>query len=127
MLALGRTGEVAEAAELGFVGLLIGDRHDVEPFVRSVLGPVLKYDAKRGTYLTATLEAYFHNGGNLSRTKSDLHVHVNTVTQRLERITRLLGAGWQQPERELEVRLALRLNRLLTTPSRRQGFSGAGG
>lgn len=114
LLALGRAGETAEAADLGFVGLLLGDRQDVEPFVRSALGPVLDYDADRGTHLVGTLEAYFHNGGNLARTKSALHVHVNTVTQRLERITRLLGEEWQMPERQLEVQLALRLNRLLT-------------
>jgi len=114
LLALGRTGETAVAGDLGFVGLLLGDRQDVGPFVRSVLGPVLDYDAERGTQLVSTLEAYFRNGGTLARTKVDLHVHVNTVTQRLERITRLLDEEWQTPERELEVQLALRLNRLLT-------------
>src|SRR5258705_24016 len=41
-----------------------------------------------------------------------LHVHVNTVTQRLERIGQLLGADWQKPERALEVQLAPRLHRL---------------
>ncbi|HET8681140.1 MAG TPA: helix-turn-helix domain-containing protein, partial [Micromonosporaceae bacterium] len=41
-----------------------------------------------------------------------LHVHVNTVTQRLERLTTLLGEGWQRPERALELQLALRLHRL---------------
>ena len=114
LLALERTGETAEAGDLGFVGLLLGDRQDVGPFVTSVLGPVIEYDAERGTNLVGTLEAYFRNGENLARTRIDLHVHVNTVTQRLERITRLLGEQWQQPERQLEVQLALRLNRLLT-------------
>lgn len=114
LLALGRTGETAQAGDLGFVGLLLGDRRDVGPFVSSVLGPVLEYDAERGTALVGTLEAYFRHGGNLSRTKVDLHVHVNTVTQRLERITRLLGEQWHEPERQLEVQLALRLNRLLS-------------
>jgi len=114
LLALDRTGETAEADDLGFVGLLLGDRQDVAPFVASVLGPVIEYDAERGTNLIGTLEAYFRNGENLAKARIDLHVHVNTVTQRLERITRLLGAEWQQPERQLEVQLALRLNRLLT-------------
>jgi len=113
LLALGRTGEVAQARDLGFVGLLLGDGHDVGPFVASVLGAVLDYDEQRGTQLVATLEAYFRNGGNLNRTKDELHVHVNTVTQRLERVTRLLGREWQDPEHQLEVQLALRLNRLL--------------
>jgi hypothetical protein len=37
---------------------------------------------------------------------------VNTVAQRLERLTALLGAGWQRPERALDLQLALRLHRL---------------
>ena len=44
---------------------------------------------------------------------ASLHVHVNTVSQRLERIGALLGPSWQQPEESLELRLALRLRRLL--------------
>lgn len=112
LLALGRTGEHARAGDLGFVGLLVGDRPDVPAFVETVLGPVLAYDAERGTALVETLQAYFANGGNLGRTKSDLHVHVNTVTQRLDRVRILLGDDWQTPERQLEVQLALRLHGL---------------
>jgi DNA-binding PucR family transcriptional regulator len=36
-------------------------------------------------------------------------VHVNTVTQRLDRIGRLLGRDWSSPDRALEIQLALRL------------------
>ncbi|GAA1644236.1 GAF domain-containing protein [Georgenia ruanii] len=113
LLALGRTGDVAEAGDLGFVGLLLGERRDVGAYVRSVLGPVLDYDAERGTALARTLQTYFAQGSNLSRTGAALHVHANTVTQRLDRITQLLGAGWNEPARLLEVQLALRLADLL--------------
>lgn len=112
LLSLGRTGELVQAHDLGFVGLLVGDRPDVASFVEAVLGPVLAYDADRGTSLVDTLDAYFRNGANLVRTRTDLHVHVNTVTQRLDRVRVLLGEGWQEPERQLEVQLALRLHRL---------------
>ncbi|GIH91518.1 helix-turn-helix domain-containing protein [Planobispora siamensis] len=110
--ALGRAGEGAGAAELGFVGLLVGDGRDIETYLRSALGPVLDYDARRGTALVRTLTAYFGAGGSLSRTAEALHIHVNTVTQRLDRIGQLLGADWQDPERALEIQLALRLHRL---------------
>lgn len=113
LLALGRRGETATAADLGFVGLLLGGADEAGDFVRSVIGPVLDYDRSRNTRLVGTLEAYFRAGGNLTRTAAELHVHVNTVTQRLDRISRLLGEGWQEPERQLEVQLALRLNRLV--------------
>ena len=75
---------------------------------------MVDYDARRGTALVKTLEAYFGVGGSLARAAELLHVHVNTVTQRLERVGQLLGADWQKPERALEVQLALRLHRLRT-------------
>ena len=81
-------------------------------FVQNTLGPVLDYDAARGTELLRTLRAYFACGGNLTRAKDELHVHVNTVAQRLDRIASLLGADWQQPDRALELQLALRLHTL---------------
>jgi DNA-binding PucR family transcriptional regulator len=34
---------------------------------------------------------------------------VNTVTQRLGRVSQLLGATWRDPERLLEIQVALRL------------------
>jgi DNA-binding PucR family transcriptional regulator len=41
-----------------------------------------------------------------------LHVHANTVAQRLDRIGMLMGADWGLPERALELQLArLRLVR----------------
>ncbi|MER5320797.1 helix-turn-helix domain-containing protein [Streptosporangium roseum] len=112
LLALGRAGEGASATELGFIGLLVGDGRDIEAFLGSALGPVIDYDARRGTALVRTLTAYFGAGGSLSRTAEALHIHVNTVTQRLDRIAQLLGADWQAPERALEIQLALRLHRL---------------
>lgn len=112
LLALGRTGDGASAAGLGFVGLLIGEGGDAGAFLKTTLGPVLAYDDRRGTALTHTLAIYFGTGGSLARTAEQLHIHVNTVTQRLDRIGRLLGGDWQQPDRALEIQLALRLRRL---------------
>jgi len=111
MLALGRRGTGGGMADLGFLGLVLGESRDAGGFVRRTLGPLLDYDARRGTELLATLEQYFANGGSLARTREVLHVHVNTVTQRLERISRLLGEDWNTPDRALEVQLALKLHR----------------
>ncbi|WP_412543820.1 helix-turn-helix domain-containing protein [Longispora sp. K20-0274] len=112
LLALGRAGEGAGPADLGFVGLLLGSGRDVGSFVADTLGPVLDYDARRATLLVATLSAYFASGGSPARSAGVLHVHVNTVNQRLDRIGQLLGADWQQPERVLQIQLALQLHEL---------------
>jgi DNA-binding PucR family transcriptional regulator len=73
---------------------------------------VLDYDARRAASLVKTLEAYFAAGGSPGRAAEALHVHVNTVTQRLDRIARLLGEGWHTPSQALDLQLALRLHRL---------------
>ncbi|MFC7327293.1 helix-turn-helix domain-containing protein [Marinactinospora rubrisoli] len=112
MRALGLTGRAAAMDDLGFAGLLLGDRGGIEDYVRGVLGPVLDYDARRGTELRRTLESYFAEGRSPRRAGIALHVHANTVAQRLDRVADLLGADWNRPERELEVQLALRLYRL---------------
>ncbi|MFG2090343.1 MULTISPECIES: helix-turn-helix domain-containing protein [unclassified Spirillospora] len=112
LVALGRRDGGADARELGFVGLLIGADRDVGGFLRTTLGPVLDYDTRRGTSLTGTLEVYFDTGCSLSRTAERLHIHVNTVTQRLNRVGRLLGDGWQEPGRALDIQLAIRLHHL---------------
>lgn len=109
---LGRGGQGAAAEDFGFLGLLLADSRDVDGFVHRTLGAVDDYDARRGTDLLRTLDAYFACGMSPARTKDELHVHVNTVAQRLDRIGRLLGADWQSPSRALELQLALRLHQL---------------
>jgi GAF domain-containing protein len=109
---LGRTGDGADAADLGFLGVLLGNGQDVDGFVGRTLGPLLDYDARRGTELVRTLDAWFGCGGSQIRARDALHVHVNTVVQRLDRIESLLGPDWNTPARALELQLALQLHRL---------------
>ncbi|MFE9040138.1 helix-turn-helix domain-containing protein [Streptomyces sp. NPDC012421] len=116
---LHRAGEGAAAEDLGFLGLLLADSRDIGGFVERTIGQVVAYDARRGTDLLRTLDAYFASGMSPARTKDDLHVHVNTVAQRLERVGRLLGPDWQAPSRALEIQLALRLHALAAPPARR--------
>ncbi|WP_171109321.1 MULTISPECIES: GAF domain-containing protein [Streptomyces] len=111
---LGRTGDGAAAEDFGFLGLLLAGDRDIAGFVDRTIGQVVAYDERRGTDLLRTLDAYFDCGMSPARTKDELHVHVNTVAQRLERVGRLLGDDWQTPSRALEIQLALRLHRLAT-------------
>jgi hypothetical protein len=114
LVALGMAGSGAAARDLGFAGLVLGDGADVDGYLAGVIGPLLDYDARRGSDLVGTLAAYFAAGSSPRRAATTLHVHVNTVGQRLERVSSLLGDDWQTPERALEIQLALRLHRLRT-------------
>ena len=112
LVALGLAGHGGSARDLGFAGLVLGDGADVAGYLDRVLGPLLDYDDRRGSDLVGTLAAYFAAGASPRRAAGALHVHVNTVGQRLDRVTSLLGDDWQTPDRALEIQLALRLHRL---------------
>jgi DNA-binding PucR family transcriptional regulator len=116
---LGRAGDGAAAEDFGFLGLLLAGDRDIASYVERTIGAVVAYDERRGTDLVRTLDAYFACGMSPARTKDELHVHVNTVAQRLERVCRLLGDDWQSPARALEIQLALRLHRLSLSPAAR--------
>ena len=112
LLRLDRAGASATTADLGFAGLLLSDSASAADFVTRTLGPVIRYDQERSSVLVETLETYFATGQSLATSARRLHVHPNTVTQRLDRVKRLLGASWNSPEHALEVQLALRLHRI---------------
>ncbi len=109
MQRLGRTQEAATPDDLGVAGLIGAAQVDVQAHVHHLLGAVLDYDKQRGTDLIGTLQAYFAAGQSPTRAAGELHLHPNTVQQRLDRITALLGEGWQHPDRTLDVQVALRL------------------
>jgi hypothetical protein len=114
LLTLGRVGEVSDPAGLGVARLLLGHNgpEELAGFVQRSLGPVLEYDARRGTDLLGTLAAWYDAGERQTETARRLHVHPNTVAQRLERLSGLLGQDWRDPDRGLDLRLAVQLVRL---------------
>ncbi|MBR7828842.1 helix-turn-helix domain-containing protein [Actinospica sp. MGRD01-02] len=112
MLTLGMVGRSAAPDELGFLGLLLAGGRDVPQLVGSVVGPVFEYDDQRSGALVETLDAYFESGSNATAAAKALHVHPNTVSRRLERISELLGPDWQHPQRVLEIQVALQLARM---------------
>ncbi|MFE5599821.1 helix-turn-helix domain-containing protein [Streptomyces coelicoflavus] len=111
-------GCTATSGQLGFLGMLLADQPDITGFVEATIGPVLDYDNQQYTELVPTLVAYFESSSSPSRAAETLHVHPNTVSRRLERITELLGDDWQKPARLLQVQLALQLNRTRKVLSR---------
>jgi PucR-like helix-turn-helix protein len=113
MLRLGRTSESATPDDLGVAGLVGASDVDVRSHVHYVLGKVIDYDTQRGTDLIGTLQAYFAAGQSPTRAATSLHIHPNTVQQRLDRVTALLGDGWQSPDRSLDLQVALRLRSAL--------------
>lgn len=115
LIALGREHDCAVAAELGVYRSLFSQagRAQIASFVDLTIGPLLRYDADRGRDLARTLAIYLQSWRHHAGTCAELHIHANTLYQRLERIGDLLGTTWSDPGRSLEIQLALRLHELL--------------
>lgn len=58
--------------------------------------------------LTRTLESWLRNQGDVPAIAAELHVHRQTVRYRLARLRELFGPQLDDPERRLELQLALR-------------------
>lgn len=89
---------------------------DLSGFIDSTIGPVLRWDEERRTELFKTLRVFVDTWASPSRTARELHVHINTVNQRLERIGALLGANWREPEFLFRMSVATRLHALACAP-----------
>jgi len=88
----------------------------VAAYVRRVIGPVLDWDAEHSAKLLPTLAAYLGNRMSPVATARALHLHKNTVLQRLERAGELLGPDWQEPDRLFRITVAVRLVSLTRSP-----------
>jgi len=117
LLALGRRGVVGGAEALGLYRFLLapGGPDEASEFVRRTVGPLLEHDATRGTDLSRTLEEYLASGRQHGATAERLHIHPNTLYQRLARIGAVLGEDWREPDAALDLHVALRLHRLAAT------------
>ena len=100
--------------ELGVLKLLSGvrDRALLDQFLNERLGPLLRHDLHHGPSLMPTLEAWFHENGNLVAAAQRLAVHRNTLTHRVQRIEALCGLTLDNSYYRLDIGIALMIWRL---------------
>lgn len=79
-------------------------------FVHEVFGPLIAKDPAISE-LRATLAAYLENDRSPQRTATALHLHRQTVNQRLKKIEHALGRELRSTETVAQLWLALRLYR----------------
>ena len=107
---LGRHGEVLDDHELAPYALLVGGDPDadLERFCTTLLRPLLEVASPRREELLRTLLTYLDSGRSATAAAQALHIHANTLRQRLDKVTGLMP-GWDEPARRLDLHLALRL------------------
>lgn len=109
----------ATTREFALYSLLFapGQEGELRGFINDVLGDLIGYDAEHGSDLLATLEAFYANGSNISKTARQMYVHHNTVVKRLDRVAAILGTQWQEEPYVLRLRVALQLRALASNPT----------
>lgn len=102
--------QVVSYEELEVTVLAAQDQGRAAAFVAGTLGP-LADDNATAVRLRETLRVFLDEAEHAPRTAARLHMHRNTVLQRVARATELLG--YDPAERRLAVELALELRRRL--------------
>ena len=116
MHTLGIADQGSTTDKYGMFALLFDSErtHDLDRLLTDSIEQLLNYDRQRSTQLVTTLTTYFQHGANLAKTAAALHVHINTLLKRLERVGTILGANWREPDNALQLQVALRLHALRT-------------
>ncbi len=107
---LHRAPAVVPFDELGAYKYLLGiaiDRDSGDPTMVAV-EQLVRYDEQRSAALLLTLEEFLRRHGSISATAEALHVHQNTLRQRLRRIQEVSGLDLRRDD-WLMVEIAVRL------------------
>ncbi|TMQ97456.1 PucR family transcriptional regulator [Actinomadura soli] len=80
-----------------------------EMFRVRLLDPLHAYDKVHGADLVRTLETFLRHSGSWTRAADDLHLHVNSVRYRIQRVEDLTGRDLSRLEDQVDFFLALRL------------------
>ncbi|AKS34611.1 PucR family transcriptional regulator [Mycolicibacterium goodii] len=111
-----RTAEpkVGTYADIGTHRMLLGlhDRSVLRRFADDILGSLNQHDEQHGTALVRTLRTFLSNDGHWARTASELYIHVNTLRNRITRISELTGRDVARLEDRVDLFLALEADAL---------------
>ncbi len=106
---------VVDLSKAGILPLLFrrGGDTELRRFADRVLGTVVSYDERHAADLCRTLQAYADAGGSPGGAATILGVHVNTVYYRLKKLETLLGRDFLEPQRLVDIQVALLARRFL--------------
>ncbi|MFC7428785.1 helix-turn-helix domain-containing protein [Nocardia tengchongensis] len=101
--------DTAVFADIATFRMLLGllDDQVRQRFSEQVLGVIRDHDARARTDLEHTLRTFLAHGGQWAVTAAALHVHVNTLRNRMARITELTGRNVNRLEDTIDLYLAL--------------------
>lgn len=87
--------------------LALQDQDVLDAFRETILSPLEEFDAAHGSNLVATVRTFLQTGGRWQETAHLLHVHVNTLRNRLERVEALTQRSLDSTPDRVDLWLAL--------------------
>jgi GAF domain/PucR C-terminal helix-turn-helix domain len=114
LLTLDMRQTVADNSVLGPLTLLLAAAGDTDALLvaKQTLRPLTALPDRRAAELRETMAAFLRHNQHMQRTAHELHIHVNTLYQRLDSVADLFGSLWRTPQRSLALRLALEITDL---------------
>jgi DNA-binding PucR family transcriptional regulator/putative methionine-R-sulfoxide reductase with GAF domain len=111
----GRRRQVTSYRGLGAFRLLLEiERPEaLNRYVDEMLGPLARYEESRDTPLIATLEELIAAHWNQREAARRLHIHINTLLYRIQRIEQLSGFSLGDAETRVALAVAMRARTLL--------------
>jgi len=96
--------------ELGILGVLVNDENKeaIRKLAECALGDLYKNLDQNKAELIGTLYTFLINGGNFEQTAEQLAISISGLRYRLNKITKLLGSDFRDPERRFHLLLALK-------------------
>ncbi|GAA1369685.1 MULTISPECIES: helix-turn-helix domain-containing protein [Brevibacterium] len=110
----------ASARALGLQGLASIPNAQLQAMVTDTFGPIIAHDERHGTHYMTTISSYLANDRHLGDTAAELHVHYNTVRNRIARIEELLDLSFARTDDRYRAETAVRMAAVLaarTTPT----------
>ncbi|MHA7960861.1 PucR family transcriptional regulator [Streptomyces sp. L500] len=106
-----RGPRVVSFADVGSYRLVLAlvDPQTRRDFADAVLGPAIAYDATHNSELLRSLDAFLASGMKWGRAADSLHIHVNTLRNRLAKLESLTGRDVGCAEDLADLFLALRV------------------
>ncbi len=100
--------------EIGALRLLLNNNEEeLANYALEYLSPLLAYEKRRKGELFQTLFVYLSTGQDIKNASEQLHVHVNTMNYRIQRIQEILTINFNDPSDLLNIQVACSIYRYL--------------
>ncbi|WP_110111240.1 PucR family transcriptional regulator [Bacillus sp. CGMCC 1.16541] len=87
---------------------LVQQHQDLREVVMEYLEPVIDYDKKYNAKLMETLKTYLACQGSKQETAKKLYIVRQTLYHRIEKLEKLLGSDFMQPEKRMAIEFTLK-------------------